>query len=158
MPFDQFTIEQLAGDMLPEPSVEQLLATAFHRNAPQAKGVTYPPEEYRLKGVTDRVNTTGKVWLGLTAECAECHDHKFDPISHKDYYSLFAIFNNIEHSGINHGQGGPTMKLSLPSLMMHRLMPTPLLQMFRHLLLVFWAAGRGQTLQQENLNTISPAI
>ncbi|MDA7559802.1 DUF1549 domain-containing protein [bacterium] len=115
MPFDQFTIEQLAGDMLPEPSVEQLLATAFHRNAPQAKGVTYPPEEYRLKGVTDRVNTTGKVWLGLTAECAECHDHKFDPISHKDYYSLFAIFNNIEHSGINHGQGGADHELSLPA-------------------------------------------
>lgn len=109
MPFDQFTIEQLAGDMLPNPTDEQLLATAFHRNAPQAKGVTYPPEEYRLKGVTDRVNTTGKVWLGLTVECSECHDHKFDPVSHKDYYSLFAIFNNIEHSGINHGQGGPTM-------------------------------------------------
>ena len=109
MPFDQFTIEQLAGDMLPDPSPEQLLATAFHRNAPQAKGVTYPPEEYRLKGVTDRVNTTGKVWLGLTVECAECHDHKFDPFSQKDYYSLFAIFNSIEHSGINHGQGGPTM-------------------------------------------------
>ncbi|MDA7521293.1 DUF1553 domain-containing protein [Verrucomicrobia bacterium] len=109
MPFDQFTIEQLAGDMLPEPTAEQLLATAFHRNAPQARGVTYPPEEYRLKGVTDRVNTTGKVWLGLTAECAECHDHKFDPISHKDYYSLFAIFNNTEHSGINHKQGGPTV-------------------------------------------------
>ncbi len=109
MPFDQFTIEQLAGDMLPEASAEQLLATAFHRNAPQARGVTYPPEEYRLKGVTDRVNTTAKVWLGLTVECAECHDHKFDPISHKDYYSLFAIFNNTEHSGINHDQGGPTV-------------------------------------------------
>ncbi len=109
MPFDQFTIAQLAGDMLPEPTAEQLLATAFHRNAPQARGVTYPPEEYRLKGVKDRVNTTGKVWLGLTAECAECHDHKFDPISHKDYYSLFAIFNNTEHSGINHDQGGPTV-------------------------------------------------
>jgi hypothetical protein len=115
MPFDQFTMEQLAGDMLPNPSAEQLLATAFHRNAPQAKGVTYPPEEYRLKGVTDRVNTTGKVWLGLTVECAECHDHKFDPFSQKDYYSLFAIFNNIEHSGINHGQGGPTMTYRLQS-------------------------------------------
>jgi len=110
MPFDQFTIEQLAGDMLPNPSEEQFIATGFHRNAPQARGQTYPVEEYRLKGVTDRVNTTGKVWLGLTMECAECHDHKFDPISQRDYFSLFAIFNNTEHIGKGHGQGGPTMK------------------------------------------------
>ncbi len=110
MPFDQFTIEQIAGDMLPDATDEQRLATAFHRNAPQARGQTYPEEEYRLKGVTDRVNTTAKVWLGLTMECAECHDHKFDPISHRDYYSLFAIFNNLEHQGKGHSQGGPTMK------------------------------------------------
>lgn len=110
MPFDQFTIEQLAGDMLPNATDAQRIATGFHRNAPQARGQTYPVEEYRLKGVTDRVNTTGKVWLGLTMECAECHDHKFDPISQRDYFSLFAIFNNTEHSGKGHGQGGPTMK------------------------------------------------
>lgn len=109
MPFDQFTIEQLAGDMLPNATEEQRIATGFHRNAPQARGVTYPVEEYRLKGVTDRVNTTGKVWLGLTIECAECHDHKFDPISQRDYFSMFAIFNNTEHRGKGHGQGGPTM-------------------------------------------------
>jgi hypothetical protein len=109
MPFDQFTIEQLAGDMLPNATEEQRIATGFHRNAPQARGVTYPVEEYRLKGVTDRVNTTGKVWLGLTMECAECHDHKFDPISQRDYFSMFAIFNNTEHRGKGHGQGGPTM-------------------------------------------------
>jgi len=114
MPFDQFTIEQLAGDMLPNASDEQRLATGFHRNAPQACGQTYPEEEYRLKGVTDRVNTTGKVWLGLTMECAECHDHKFDPISQRDYYSLFAIFNNIVHQGKGMGQGGPTMKYVVP--------------------------------------------
>jgi hypothetical protein len=115
LPFDQFTIEQLAGDMLPGATVEQRLATGFHRNAPQARGQTYPAEEYRFKGVTDRVNTTGKVWLGLTVECSECHDHKFDPISQRDYYSLFAIFNNVEHSGSGHGQGGPTMTYRLPS-------------------------------------------
>ena len=114
MPFDQFTIEQLAGDMLPEATDEQRLATGFHRNAPQARGQTYPEEEYRLKGVTDRVNTTGKVWFGLTMECAECHDHKFDPISQRDYYSLFAIFNNVEHQGKGMSQGGPTMNY-LPS-------------------------------------------
>ncbi|MDA7513696.1 DUF1553 domain-containing protein [bacterium] len=114
MPFDQFTIEQLAGDMLPNATDEQRIATGFHRNAPQARGVTYPVEEYRLKGVTDRVNTTGKVWLGLTMECAECHDHKFDPISQRDYFSLFAIFNNTEHRGKGHGQGGPTMTYRPP--------------------------------------------
>ena len=113
-PFDQFTIEQLAGDMLPEATDEQRLATAFHRNAPQARGQTYPVEEYRIKGVIDRVNTIGRVWLGLTLDCAECHDHKFDPITQYDYYSLLSIFNNIEHSGSGHGQGGPTMKYRPP--------------------------------------------
>ncbi|MBU62632.1 MAG: hypothetical protein CMI26_09030 [Opitutae bacterium] len=113
-PFDQFTIDQLAGDMLPEATDEQRLATAFHRNAPQAKGQTYPVEEYRIKGVIDRVNTIGRVWLGLTLDCAECHDHKFDTITQRDYYSILAIFNNVEHSGSGHGQGGPTMKYKLP--------------------------------------------
>ena len=112
--FDQFTIEQLAGDMLPEATDEQRLATAFHRNAPQARGQTYPVEEYRIKGVIDRVNTIGRVWLGLTLDCAECHDHKFDTITQRDYYSILAIFNNVEHSGSGHGQGGPTMKYKLP--------------------------------------------
>ena len=114
MPFDQFTIEQLAGDMLPEPTPEQLLATGFHRNAPQAKGMTYPVEEYRIKGVKDRVNVIGRVWFGLTLDCAECHDHKFDPITQRDYYSILAIFNNVEHSGSGFGQGGPTMNYKLP--------------------------------------------
>lgn len=115
MPFDQFTIEQLAGDMLPNATDEQRLATAFHRNAPQARGMTYPVEEYRIKGVIDRVNTVGRVWLGLTLDCAECHDHKFDPITQRDYYSLLAIFNNIEHRGTGFSQGGPTMKYRLPA-------------------------------------------
>ena len=114
MPFDQFTIEQLAGDMLPEPTPDQLLATGFHRNAPQARGMTYPVEEYRIKGVIDRVNVIGRVWLGLTLDCAECHDHKFDPITQREYYSILAIFNNVEHSGSGFGQGGPTMKYKLP--------------------------------------------
>ena len=115
MPFDQFTIEQLAGDMLPNPTPEKLLATGFHRNAPQARGMTYPVEEYRIKGVKDRVKVIGRVWFGLTLDCAECHDHKFDPISQRDYYSILAIFNNVEHSGSGFGQGGPTMSYKLPS-------------------------------------------
>ena len=113
-PFDRFTIEQLAGDMLPNATDEQRLATGFQRNAPQAKGMTYPVEEYRIKGVVDRVNTIGRVWLGLTLDCAQCHDHKFDPITQRDYYSVFSIFNNVEHSGSGFGQGGPTMKYKLP--------------------------------------------
>ena len=112
-PFDQFTIEQLAGDLLPQPTTDQLIATGFHRNAPQAKGQTYPSEEYRLKSVVDRVNTTATVWLGLTMGCAECHDHKFDPISQADFYGTFAIFNQVEHSGEGFAQGGP--HLSIPS-------------------------------------------
>jgi hypothetical protein len=114
MPFDQFTIEQLAGDLLPDATPEQLLATGFHRNAPQARGMTYPVEEYRIKGVIDRVNVIGRVWFGLTLDCAECHDHKFDPITQRDYYSILALFNNIEHRGSGFGQGGPTMKYKLP--------------------------------------------
>ncbi len=114
MPFDQFSIEQLAGDMLPGATDTQRLATAFQRNAPQARGMTYPVEEYRIKGVIDRVNTIGRVWLGLTLDCAECHDHKFDPITQRDYYSLLAIFNNITHSGTGFKQGGPTMEYRLP--------------------------------------------
>ncbi|MEY2600184.1 MAG: hypothetical protein RLZZ142_2443, partial [Verrucomicrobiota bacterium] len=109
MPYDQFTIEQLAGDMLPGATEAQRIATGFHRNAPQAKGATYPVEEYRLKGVADRVNTTGRVWFGLTLGCAECHDHKFDPIAQKDYYALFAIFNNVVHLGAGFTQGGPVL-------------------------------------------------
>lgn len=115
MPFDQFTVLQLAGDLLPNATDQQRLATAFHRNAPQAKGVTYQTEEYRIKGVIDRVNTIGRVWFGLTLECAQCHDHKFDPITQRDYYSLFALFNNIEHRGSGHGQGGPTMEYTIGS-------------------------------------------
>jgi hypothetical protein len=110
-PFDQFTIEQLAGDMLPDATTEQRTASGFHRNAPQAKGNTYPPEEYRLKSVVDRVNTTATVWLGLTIGCAECHDHKFDPIQQKEYYRMFALFNNIEHSGGGFAQGGPHLEM-----------------------------------------------
>ncbi len=112
-PFDQFTMDQLAGDLLPNANREQRVASAFHRNAPQAKGQTYPVEEYRLKGVVDRVNTSGTVWLGLTLGCAECHDHKFDPISQVDYYRLFALFNQIEHSGEGFAQGGPDMEVPI---------------------------------------------
>jgi hypothetical protein len=96
MPFDQFTIEQVAGDLLPDPSTEQIIATGFHRSTPTNVEAGSEPEESRINQVLDRVNTTGAVWLGATLECARCHDHKYDPIAQKEYYRLLAFFNNTE--------------------------------------------------------------
>ena len=93
LPFDRFTIEQLAGDMLENPTREQLIATGFNRNTMINEEGGVDEEEFRAEAVIDRVNTFGSVWLGSTVACAQCHDHKFDPIKHTDYYSLFAIFN-----------------------------------------------------------------
>lgn len=92
-PFDQFTIEQLAGDLLPNPTKSQFIATAFHRNTLINEEGGTDPQQFRHEAVVDRVNTTGAVWLGLTLGCAQCHSHKFDPISHQEYYELFAFFN-----------------------------------------------------------------
>ncbi|MEK6248192.1 MAG: DUF1549 domain-containing protein, partial [Planctomycetales bacterium] len=114
MPFDQFTIEQLAGDMLPNATDSQKIATGFHRSSMQALGNNPPKEEFRVKGIIDRVNTTGRVWLGLTVSCAECHDHKFDPVKQKEYYQLFAFFNNVPHNGENFGVQGPRIKSRSP--------------------------------------------
>ncbi len=96
MPFDQFSIEQLAGDLLPGATEAQKIATGFHRCTPSNVEAGSEPEETRINQVIDRVNTTGAVWLGATLECAQCHDHKFDPFSQKDYYRLLAFYNNTE--------------------------------------------------------------
>jgi hypothetical protein len=96
MPFDQFTIEQLAGDLLPGPTRDQLVATGFHRNTSFNEEGGTNPEQFRVERTVDRTNTTGTVWLGLTVGCAQCHTHKFDPISHKEYYQLYAFFNSID--------------------------------------------------------------
>ncbi len=93
-PFDQFTLEQLAGDMLPKPSREQLIATGFHRNTQINQEGGIDKEQFRIESIFDRVATTGTVWLGLTIGCAQCHDHKFDPISQREYYQIFAFLNN----------------------------------------------------------------
>ncbi|MEM1295222.1 MAG: PSD1 and planctomycete cytochrome C domain-containing protein [Verrucomicrobiota bacterium] len=93
LPFDQFTIEQLAGDLLPNPTREQLIATGFHRNVPTNFSGGTKVEEVRANVLHDRVSTTGQVWLGMTMECCQCHDHKFDPIPQTDYYQLYAYFN-----------------------------------------------------------------
>ncbi|GMU20815.1 MAG: hypothetical protein AMXMBFR13_09110 [Phycisphaerae bacterium] len=100
LPFDQFTNEQLAGDLLPGATLEQKVATGFHRNTLTNREGGVDQEEYRVKAVADRVNTTGTVWLGLTVNCAECHSHKYDPISQREYYGLFAFFNTSQEVDI----------------------------------------------------------
>ena len=117
-PFDQFITEQLAGDLLPGPvspavQRERLVATSFNRQHAQSGENGIIPEEYRIEYVADRTNTFGKAMLGLTMECARCHDHKYDPISTKDYYSLFAFFNQNKETGqITHnGEACPTVML-----------------------------------------------
>jgi hypothetical protein len=94
MPFDQFTVEQLAGYLLPGATSDQVLATGFHRNAPTNGEGGIDAEEARQAAIVDRVNTTGTVWLGLTVGCAECHSHKFDPLSQREYYRLFCFFDD----------------------------------------------------------------
>jgi len=96
MPFDQFTLEQIAGDLLPNAKPSQIIATGFHRCTPTNVEAGTEPEESRINQVIDRVNTTGAVWLGTTLECAQCHNHKYDPITQKDFYSLLAYYNNTE--------------------------------------------------------------
>jgi hypothetical protein len=102
MPFDEFTIEQLAGDLLPNASNEQKIATGFHRNTQINQEGGIDVEQFRVESVVDRVNTTGSVWLGLTVGCCQCHDHKFDPLLQTEYYQLFAFLNN---------QDEPTLEL-----------------------------------------------
>ena len=100
MPFDQFTVEQLAGDLLPNATISQQIATGFHRNTQINQEGGIDPEQFRIDSVFDRVATTGSVWLGLTIGCAQCHNHKFDPITQKEYYQFFAFFNNQEEPSL----------------------------------------------------------
>ena len=96
MPFDQFTIEQLAGDLLPNSTLEQRTATGFHRNTLTNNEGGVDKEQFRVEATIDRTNTTAAVWLGLTLGCAQCHDHKYDPLSQRDYYQFFAFFNRAD--------------------------------------------------------------
>jgi hypothetical protein len=103
MPFDRFTREQLAGDLLPQPTTAQLVATGFHRNTAYNEEGGSDAEQFRVERTVDRANTTAAVWLGLTFACAQCHDHKYDPISQKDYYRLYAFFNSCDEPTITLG-------------------------------------------------------
>jgi len=103
LPLDQFTVEQLAGDLLPGATPEQTLATAFHRQTLTNKEGGVDQEQYRVEAVFDRTETTGAVWLAHTVGCARCHDHKYDQLSQREYYGLFAFFNNADESNTRVG-------------------------------------------------------
>jgi hypothetical protein len=116
MPFDQFTIEQIAGDLLPNATLPQIIATGFHRNHRLNGEGGIIQEEWRIETVIDRVETTGLSWLGLTLNCCRCHDHKYDPISQREFYSFFSYFNNIAESGTLQGESRNTEPVvSVPS-------------------------------------------
>src|SRR4051794_32532959 len=112
MPLDQFMVWQLAGDLLPKPTIEQKIATGFNRNTQINQEGGIDPEQFRVESVMDRVSTFSTAFLGLTVGCAQCHDHKFDPILQKEYYQLYAFFNNTIEDG--HGKGAPSGMLEIP--------------------------------------------
>ncbi len=114
-PFDQFTVEQLAGDLLPNATLEQKLATGFNRNHMINFEGGAIPQEYHNAYIIDRVNTTGAVWLGLTVACVQCHDHKYDPISQKEYYQLYAYFHNVPENGLDGSKGNAAPLIRVPS-------------------------------------------
>src|SRR4029077_16100861 len=111
MPFDQFAIDQLAGDLHPGASFSQRIATGFQRNTQINQEGGIDVEQFRDESIVDRVNTTGTVFLGLTIGCAQCHDHKYDPISQREYYRLFAFFNNVDE---------PELELATPQALKKR--------------------------------------
>ena len=113
MPFDEFTVEQIAGDLLPGATMEQRAATGFQRNTLTSREGGIDVEQLRDEQVMDRTNTIGTVWLGLTIECARCHDHKYDPISQRDYYQMFAFLNGAEEVDVEDaapGEAGPYLR------------------------------------------------
>ena len=114
MPYDQFVVEQLAGDMLPNPTLRQQIATGFGRNHRINSEDGSIPEEWRTENVVDRVDTFGTVMLGLTIACARCHDHKYDPISQEEYYQLFAYFNNVAEWGVGPNNGNSPPFIEVP--------------------------------------------
>lgn len=105
LPFDRFTVEQLAGDLLPDATVEQRIATGFHRNTQINQEGGIDVEQFRVEAIVDRVSTTGTTFLGLTVGCCQCHDHKFDPLAQREFYQFFAFFNNVDE---------PTLELATP--------------------------------------------
>ena len=118
LPFDRFTVEQVAGDMLPDATADQKIASGFHRNAMTNEEGGVDPEESRYEVLVDRANTTATVWLGSTLACAQCHNHKYDPFTQKDYFRLLAFFANGDYESRSFGDGTrysePTLELATP--------------------------------------------
>ena len=112
MPFDQFTIEQIAGDLLPTPTQSQRIATGFHRNHMMNEEGGVIPEEFLVEYCADRVETTATLWLGQTFNCARCHDHKFDPFTQRDFYGLYAFYHNVNERGL--GNYGASIRVNAP--------------------------------------------
>src|SRR4029453_14343448 len=115
MPYDQFTIEQLAGDLLPGATLDQRVATGFHRNHMLNDENGAIPEEFLSEYLVDRVVTTGAVWLGQTLTCARCHDHKYDPVTQRDFYRLYAFFNSVPENGLGGRTGNSPPTLVAPT-------------------------------------------
>jgi hypothetical protein len=114
-PFDEFTVEQIAGDLLPNPTLAQKVASGFHRNHMINFEGGAIPQEYHNAYIVDRVNTTGTVWLGLSVACAQCHDHKFDPLTQREFYQLYAFFHNVPENGLDGSKGNASPLLKAPS-------------------------------------------
>jgi hypothetical protein len=117
MPFDDFTVKQLAGDLLPGATRDDIVATGFHRNHRLNGEGGSIAEEWLVETIIDRVETTGQTWLGLTVGCCRCHDHKYDPLTQKEFYSLYAFFNSIDEKGMlgeNRAGGNTDPVLRLP--------------------------------------------
>src|SRR5207248_2039717 len=116
LPFDRFTVEQLAGDLLPNATLEQKIASGFNRNHMINFEGGAIPEEYHTAYVIDRVNTTATVWMGLTLGCCQCHDHKYDPFTQRDFYRLYAFFNSVPENGLDGSKGNavPVLKVATP--------------------------------------------
>ncbi|MGY8768670.1 MAG: DUF1553 domain-containing protein [Pirellulales bacterium] len=115
MPFDQFTIEQIAGDLIENATPQQKIASGFNRNHATTDEGGAIAEEWRIDYVVDRVKTTSNVWLGMSLECAQCHDHKYDPFSQKEYYGLFAFFNQTSDPGMQSRKGNQTPTVNVPN-------------------------------------------
>ena len=115
LPFDQFTIEQLAGDLLENPTRDQLVATGFNRNHRINDEGGVIAAEFAVEYVVDRVDTTSTIWMGLTMGCARCHDHKYDPLSQKDFFQMFSFFNNVPENGKDGRKGYANPAIDYPN-------------------------------------------
>ncbi len=131
-PFDQFSIDQLAGDLLPDPSIQQQVASGFNRNNGTTDEGGAIAEEYRVEYAVDRVKTTSTVWLGLTMECCQCHEHKYDPISQEDYYRFFAFFNVSADGGMQTRGGNAQPLVQVPDPAKQARLPALLAQLAAH--------------------------